>query len=71
MGCTFSDEVTSVAVIPQNGSKQPRSVWSGAKDKVDKVARFPAPPNIDLQKGSNLREHRNLRYTFSKVKTGI
>lgn len=44
---------------------------SGAKEALGKVARFPAPPNLDLQKGSNLRKHKNIKHTFPKVKTGI
>lgn len=68
-GMHISVEVASVTVIPQNG-RQPRRVWC-LWETLGTVARFPAPPNIDLQKRSNIREHKNIRHTFSKVKIEI
>lgn len=71
-GCSFSDEVTSVTVIQSFlGMEEGSQGVSGAEETLGKVARFPAPPNLDLQKGSNLRKHRNIKHTFPKVKTGI
>lgn len=46
-------------------------VVPGTKEASAKAARFPAPPNLDLQKGSNLRKHKNIKHALPKVKTGI